>query len=186
MSSDDVLHSFWVPQLSGKQDAEPGKRYAGWEQPYIWFTAEKEGVYLGQCAELCGTQHAGMRLQVTVMAQEHYDAWLANQAKPAIVPQAGTPADNGRKLMMDAQYQCLVCHTIYGNDTMLGDTGPNLTHVASRNLLAGGMFERSDANLHQWITEPDSLKYGSKMVLNGTKLTSEEIDDIVAYLQSLE
>lgn len=186
MSSTDVLHSFWVPQLSGKQDAEPGERYAGAGQPFIWFVAEKEGNYVGQCAELCGTQHAGMRLQVNVVSQEAYDAWLANQAKPAKQPQAGTPEDRGRTLVTDPQYQCLVCHTIYGNDTMVGDTGPNLTHVASRNLMAGGVFERSDANLKQWLTDPESLKYGSKMVLNGTKLTTEQIDDIVAYLQSLE
>jgi cytochrome c oxidase subunit 2 len=186
MSSTDVLHSFWAPQLSGKQDAEPGDRYGGWEQPFIWFIADREGAFEGQCAELCGTQHAGMRLQVRVLSQADYDAWLANESRPAVQPRPGSAEARGRELVSDPKNLCLGCHTIYGNETMVGDTGPNLTHVAARNLMAGGVFERTDDKLHQWIRDPDSLKYGSKMVLTGVELTDGQIDDIVAYLQSLK
>jgi cytochrome c oxidase subunit 2 len=186
MQSEDVLHAWWVPQLSGKQDAEPGKRYAGWEKPFIWFRAEREGTFLGQCAELCGTQHAGMRIAAHVVSQAAYDEWLANQARPAVVPPAGSAAARGRELITTPANKCLACHTIYGNDTMLGVQGPNLTHVASRERLAGGTFERTDENLKKWIHHPDDLKYGSRMVLTGVTLTDEQIGDIVAYLQSLK
>ena len=186
LKSDDVIHSFWVPQLAGKQDAEPGWRYAGWEQPFIWFVADEAGVYEGQCAELCGTQHAGMRLRVTALAQADFDAWLANQAQPAVEPAAGSAAARGQALISEPKNKCLACHQIYGVPTMLGQTGPNLTHVASRQLLAGGVFENTAENLHQWIKNPESLKYGSRMVLEGVNLTDAEIDDIVAYLSSLK
>jgi cytochrome c oxidase subunit 2 len=186
LSSVDVLHSFWVPQLAGKQDAEPGTRYGGWEQPFIWFVAEREGVFEGQCAELCGTQHAGMRIRVRVVSQAGFDAWLANQAQPAAQPAPGSAEARGLALITTPTNRCVACHTIYGVPTMLGITGPNLTHVASRELLAGGVFDRTDDNLHDWISNPDALKFGSRMVLTGVTFTDEQLGDIVAYLQSLK
>lgn len=186
LRSDDVLHSFWVPQLAGKQDAEPGWRYGGWEQPFLWFVAERVGVFEGQCAELCGTQHAGMLLRVIAMEQAEFDAWLANQAQPAAEPAAGSAEARGLALIRDPKNKCLACHQIFGVPTMLGQSGPNLTHVASRTLLAGGVFENTPENLHQWIKSPESLKYGSRMVLDGVNMSDAEIDDIVAYLQSLK
>ena len=186
LKSDDVIHSFWVPQLAGKQDAEPGWRYGGWKQPFIWFVADKAGVFEGQCAELCGTQHAGMRLRVIAKPEAEFQAWLANQRRPAREPAAGSAEARGLALISDPQNKCLACHQIHGVKNMLGQTGPNLTHMASRELLAGGVFTNTPANLHQWIKNPDSLKFGSKMILTGVNLTDAQIDDIVAYLRSLE
>jgi cytochrome c oxidase subunit 2 len=160
LKSDDVIHSFWVPQLAGKQDAEPGWRYGGWQQPFIWFVADRPGVYEGQCAELCGTQHA-----------------VDGQRQPAKEPAAGSAEARGLALITDPKNKCLACHQIYGVKNMLGQTGPNLTHMASRELLAGGVFTNTPENLHQWIKNPDSLKFGSKMVLTDVNLTDAQIAD---------
>jgi cytochrome c oxidase subunit 2 len=148
--------------------------------------ADQPGVYEGQCAELCGTQHAGMRLRVTAVPEPEFQAWLAKQRQPAREPVAGSAEARGLALISDPKNKCLACHQVYGVKNMLGQTGPNLTHVASRELLAGGVFTNTPENLHQWIKDPDSLKYGSKMVLTGVNLTDAQINDIVAYLGSLE
>jgi cytochrome c oxidase subunit 2 len=186
MKSEDVIHSFWVPQLAGKQDALPGTRYAGNGQTFIWFVVDKPGVFEGQCAELCGTQHSGMRLRVEAVPRAEFDIWLAHQATLAAEPAPGSPEARGKALVTNPTSHCVACHTIYGVPTMLGVTGPNLTHVASRQLLAGGVYERSPDTLHAWLKNPQAVKPGTLMNLTGVNLTDAQIDDIVAYLQSLK
>jgi len=182
LESTDVLHSFWAPQLAGKVDAVPGARDAGFGQNSLWFVAAAAGRYEGQCAEFCGEQHAGMRLTVIALAPADYEDWLVGQAAPAAEPAFGTAAEHGRALV--GTKGCQACHTIEGVEAMTGKVGPNLTHVASRAMLAGGMFPNDAEHLRRWIDEPTDLKPGTTMP--GLELTPDEIADIVSYLQTLE
>jgi len=182
LHSADVIHSFWVPQLSGKMDAIPGPRQGGAGQNELWFTPEREGEYWGQCAELCGTQHAGMRFMVRVVSVEDFEGWLAEQALPAREPRPGSLEAEGRKLV--GQMACKGCHVIDGVDGMVGRVGPNLTHVSSRPFLAGAVFENTEENIARWVTRPDDLKPGSRMPSLG--LTPEQVEAVTAYLRSLD
>lgn len=182
LDSADVIHSFWVPQLAGKMDAIPGDRQGGYGRNELWFLPEREGDYWGQCAELCGTQHAGMRFLVRVVSEEAFAAWLEAQQRPAIEPRAGSLEAEGRDLV--AELACKGCHVIEGVEGMVGKVGPDLTHLASREHLAGAVFENTEENLRRWVDRPDDMKPGSKMPDLG--LTPEQVDAITAYLQSLE
>ncbi len=182
LDSTDVIHSFWVPQLAGKVDAVPGTRDGGAGQNHLWFVPEREGRFEGQCAELCGAQHAGMRLAVVAVSQEAFDAWLAEQDRPAAQPAPGSPEARGQAII--AEKACSGCHVIDGVPKMVGRTGPDLTHVASRPLLAGGVFENNPANLARWVDHPDDLKPSA--VMPDVGLTPDEITAVVAYLRSLK
>jgi cytochrome c oxidase subunit 2 len=144
VTSNDVIHSFWIPALNGKRDAVPG-------QSHPWkLQADEEGVYRGQCTEFCGLSHANMRMLVRAVPQDQYDAWLANQQKPAVEPAAGSEAEAG-KAVFNAQL-CSSCHLIDGvnNEKVASDKGvksqlvsgiaPDLTHFATRGTFAGSIF----------------------------------------------
>jgi len=179
--SDDVIHSFWVPQLSGKQDMVPGRTNS------IWFTPLFTGVFQGQCAELCGESHAHMKFQVEVDEQGAFDAWVASQNSAAAPPQAAGAA--GADLFISKG--CLACHTIDGT-LSAGVIGPNLTHVGGRSTLGAGMLENSVDGLARWIRDPDAVKPGNVMSRDGAMyqnaalaLTDAEIDALAAYLDGL-
>lgn len=176
LQSEDVLHSFWIPQLTGKVDMVPG------HDNRLWFTPEQARAepYLGQCAEFCGTSHANMRFRVFVHEQADFDAWVASQAADA-VPASGDLASGGEALF--TAKGCAGCHTIRGNPTALGQIGPDLTHLAARTTIAAGMLENNQGNLEDWLADPPGEKPGSKMPNLG--LSAEEIDQLVAYLQGL-
>ena len=171
LESADVIHSFWVPRLAGKKDLIPGHMNT------MWFNAEQVGLYLGQCAEYCGTQHAHMLLRVYADAPADFAAWLDAQAMPAIEDPTTTV---GRKVF--SEYACLNCHAIAG--TSSGMFGPNLTHLASRDTIGSGYIELTRANLRQWIADPQVLKPGCNMP--SLQLSDTELDAVTDYLMTLK
>jgi cytochrome c oxidase subunit 2 len=182
LDSADVVHSFWAPQLFGKQDAVPGERDGNFGQNSVWFVADRPGRFFGHCAEYCGAQHSGMRFEVVAMEPAAYEAWREAQQRPAPAPEAGSAAARGLELVTTRG--CQGCHTIDGVEGMVGKIGPNLTHVMSRPRLAGGVFETTPENLASWIGNPQALKPGTTMP--DLNVDEAAIADIVAYLQTLE
>ena len=169
----DVNHSFWVPRLAGKQDVIPGRVNT------MTMEADEPGMYLGQCTEFCGLSHANMRLRVFAHTPADFERWLADQQKPADSP-TDAIAKEGESIFMKT---CTACHAVDGTDAQ-GTTAPNLTHFASRTTFAGALFENDTANLRRWIDDPPAVKPGSLMP--DYNLTPEQIDAVVAYLQTLE
>lgn len=175
----DVLHSFWVPRLAGKQDYVPGHTRT------MRIQADNPGTYPGQCAEFCGLSHADMRFAVIAHTPAEFDRWLADQSKAAAPPTTDM-ARQGFELV--AGQGCLGCHTIEGHPQNAdARTGPNLTHFAEQAKFAGYTFPRTDENLKQWIRDPQSLKMGAQMPDwgGGTPLSEQQLDALVTYLQSL-
>jgi len=173
----DVIHSFWFPAMGGKRDVIPGRTNR------LWFTPSDIGQYPGQCAELCGTSHANMRMALMVQAPEEFQAWVAAQQLPPVEPEAGTLAAQGKQYF--TQGQCIVCHMIQG--VSAGVIGPNLTHVGSRTTIAGGIFPNDAADLGKWIINAPARKPGAKMLsLKDMAMSPEQVPAIVAYLQSLK
>ncbi|MEG9437903.1 cytochrome c oxidase subunit II [Edaphobacter sp. HDX4] len=171
----DVMHSFWVPALHGKVDLIPG-------QPnYIRLEASQAGEYEGQCAEFCGEEHSRMRLLAVAQPQSDYQAWLAGQRKAGAEP---TTADavEGQKIFLSGP--CAMCHQVRGTIAG-GRVAPDLTHLASRQLIAANSYKNNDAYLEAWITHAQSLKPGAEMP-NLTQFSGEQLHDLVAYLRQLQ
>jgi cytochrome c oxidase subunit 2 len=170
----DVIHSFWVPNLSGKKDLIPGKINT------IWLQADKPGVYRGQCAEYCGLQHARMALWVVAEPQDQFNAWRQNQTQTSVSP-ATDSQRYGQQVFLAAP--CVMCHAI--NGTPAGSNfGPNLTHVGSRNTIAAATLSNTREHLMQWIVNSQQFKPGNRMPQNN--LGQTELDALVDYLQSLK
>lgn len=172
LQSADVIHSFWVPQLAGKTDCIPNRTNETWIEPF------ETGIYLGNCAEYCGTQHAGMRLRVIVQSREAYDAWVANQKKPAVED----PAVAAGKLAFE-KTSCVNCHRMDGT-LAKGVFGPDLTHLASRQTIAAGEAPLNPESLREWLRDPQTMKPGALMP--DMKLTPQEVNDIADYLMTLK
>ncbi|MEW6154952.1 MAG: cytochrome c oxidase subunit II [Actinomycetota bacterium] len=170
----DVIHSFWVPSLAGKQDIIPGRTNK------MHFSADAPGVYLGQCTEFCGLSHANMRNRAIALPPAEFDEWVRNQQAPPREPAAGTDAEDG--FLLFTAKGCAGCHTISGVST--GNAGPDLTHFASRSTFAGSMFDTTPANLRTWLDNPPGVKPGAKMPALG--LTDDEITKLIAYLEILQ
>ena len=165
LTSADVDHSFWVPRLAGKTDLIPNRVNEMWMDP------QQAGLYLGQCAQYCGTQHAKMLLRVYVQSPSDF----------AQQDFAGNPAAaEGKTVFM--QNACISCHTISGT-VATGRFGPDLTHLASRDTIASGAIQNTSENLRKWIDNPDSMKPGSLMP--SMHLNSHDLDAITAYLSQL-
>lgn len=169
----DVVHSYWIPRLSGTQDVVPGRNNE------LTFTALEEGRYMGQCKEFCGLSHANMRLIVFAHDPADFLTWVAEQQKPAGTPTADSA--EGQKLFLEGA--CVNCHAIKGTDAA-ATTAPDLTHLASRETFAGATFRLNEANLAEWLRDPPAMKPGSLMPDYG--LSEDEITKLVAYLMSLE
>jgi cytochrome c oxidase subunit 2 len=180
VTSTDVIHSFWVPDLYGKIDANPGRVNR------ISFTARQEGTFRGVCAELCGAGHAGMLFRVTTVTPAEFQQWIQDQQAGRPGPGAGSggdPAAEGKAII--AQKPCGGCHTIPGVDGANGQVGPNLAGVASRTRIAGGAVPNNGPqDLERWITDPPSLKPGTAMPK--VPMTPDEAMKIVAYLETLK
>jgi cytochrome c oxidase subunit II len=169
----DVIHSFWVPQLTGKTDTIPGQTNVSWLQ------ARDPGRYLGQCTEYCGWQHAHMRLEVVAESRSDFARWRAQQLQPA--PPPGTAAQaRGRDLV---EYRCGLCHQVRGTAAGSG-VGPDLTHLESRRMIAAGALANQPGNLAAWIEDAQAIKPGNQMPNQG--LSAEQLQDVVAYLESLQ
>lgn len=174
----DVIHSFWVPRLTGAQDAVPGRTNI------TVITPVTTGEYWGQCKEFCGLSHSRMRLRVIVEESSDFEAWVADQRTDAVSP-TDSLAAQGEELFLNGA--CAGCHTISGT-TAAGTTGPNLTHLASRRTFAGAMLEMNEQNLRTWVADAPGVKPGSIMPsgIGEMGLTQEDVNAIVAYLMTLE
>jgi cytochrome c oxidase subunit 2 len=177
LTSADVIHSFWVPELHGKLDMLPDGPNT------LVLEADEPGEYLGACAEFCGLQHAGMNFLVIAQPRAEFDAWLAAQREPAEEP-AGEAARRGREVF--AAEGCAGCHEVVGGPTVSGprEAGPDLTHVGSRRTLAADTIANTAEQMTEWLRDPDEVKEGTTMP--APELTDDEISDLVAYLQGLE
>lgn len=174
LSSPNVIHSFWVPELQGKMDLVPG------EVNSMWIQADQAGIYWGECAEFCGTQHAKMNFLVIAQPAEEYQAWLQHQQQPATTP-TDPLAQAGQQVFLNAN--CLYCHAIRGTEAV-GNLGPDLTHLASRRTLGSAIQENTPGNLGGWIVGPQHIKPGNLMPQ--AELTSTELQALLAYLATLE
>ncbi|HXZ81720.1 MAG TPA: cytochrome c oxidase subunit II [Terriglobales bacterium] len=171
MLSADTDHSFWVPELAGKTDLIPNHPNRTWMDP------QRTGVFLGQCAQYCGTQHAKMLLRVSVDGPADFDAWVRAQQKPAI-EDAGAIA--GRRVF--ESNACMNCHAVAGTSAD-GRFGPDLTHLMSRATIAAGAAENTHNNLRLWIQNPRAIKPGSLMP--AMRLSDADLDAVVRYMETL-
>ncbi|WFU12765.1 cytochrome c oxidase subunit II (plasmid) [Rhizobium sp. CB3090] len=169
----DVIHSFWVPSLTGKRDLIPGRRNV------LILRADRPGIYRGQCAEFCGLQHSHMALFVIAEDNASFDRWAADQRSEARTPSDGE-AVAGKAVFMAKP--CAACHSIRGTEAS-GTTGPDLTHIASRQTIAAGLLDNTRGALAAWIADPQTLKPGNNMPM--VPLSSNELRQITAYMDSL-
>jgi cytochrome c oxidase subunit 2 len=167
--SADTDHSFWVPRLGGKTDLIPN------HPNHMWIDPHETGLFLGQCAQYCGTQHAKMLLRVYVQSREEFDRWVHEQQQ---TPQAG--ASVGERVFRSTA--CVNCHTVSGTPAK-GKFGPDLTHLITRDTIAAGAAPNTPERLRLWIKNPDAIKPGSKMPAMG--LSDHDLDAVTAYLETL-
>jgi cytochrome c oxidase subunit 2 len=173
LSAADVIHSFWVPNLAGKQDMIPGR------DNQLTILAEAPGVHRGQCAEFCGLQHAHMAVLVVAEPPAEFEAWLAAQRQSASPP-ADPLLREGQRIF--EQRPCGACHQVRGT-AAVGAVGPDLTHFASRLMLGAGVLPMTRGAIAAWIADPQTIKPGNAMPL--VPLTSDELQAVSAWLASL-
>jgi cytochrome c oxidase subunit 2 len=175
LRSDDVIHSFWVPQLAPKVDMIPGQRNQ------VVLDARRPGIYDGQCAEFCGLQHAHMRFVVVAQEPADYRAWLDARREAPPRPAAGTEAADGEAVFLDQA--CSGCHRVAGTQAA-GTKGPDLSDMGSRPTLGAGTAPNDPETLARWIRDAPALKPGVKMP--PIELSDREARAVVAYLDSLD
>jgi cytochrome c oxidase subunit 2 len=169
--SADTDHSFWVPRLAGKTDLIPNHPNSTWVDPH------ETGIFLGQCAQYCGTQHAKMLLRVYVQTRDEFDRWVQEQIRPA---QVGNTVSEGQRIF--ERTACINCHAAAGTAAN-GLFGPDLTHLMSRDTIGSGAAPNTHDNLRRWIQDPSFIKPGSKMPAMG--LSDAEVNAVTAYLETL-
>lgn len=200
LESKNVIHSFWVPQLTGKTDVVPGHANTK------WFQADKEGTYRGQCTEFCGLEHAEMEFYVIAKTTDNFTSWVSEQQQKA--QNSTDPNVVAGKTLFTSQ-GCQACHGIVGNNlTSFTDAnaalkiGPNLTHFGSRRTIAGGVLswdpatcvvtgsgdnaaiaDEASCNLYKWLHSPQTVKPGNDMTIG--QLTDTQVAQLIAYLESL-
>jgi cytochrome c oxidase subunit II len=173
-TTDDVIHSFWIPELNRKIDLIPGRTNR------LLLDADRPGTYEGHCAEFCGLQHAHMVATVIAQPPAAFRAWLSNMAKPARAP-ATEQEKRGHDVFLSQP--CSACHSLRGSKAS-GDVGPDLTHLQTRARLAAGTIPNDPAHLAGWIVDPQHFKPGNKMP--ALKLGGSDFADLLAYLESLK
>ncbi len=174
VQSADVIHSFWVPQLGRKIDAIPGRNN------FIWLEASRPGEYQGRCAEFCGNQHAWMNFTVYAHDPKEYAQWQHDE-NVTLASVTESAAEAGEKLFFSQT--CVNCHTIDGTAATM-TIGPNLTHIARRKEIGGGVLQNSPDNLRRWLKNPQAIKPGCKMP--NFNLSDEQVQQLAAYLESLD
>ena len=174
LKSNDVIHSFWIPNLHGKKDLMPGRTAT------IQFRADKPGTYQGVCAEYCGLQHAYMAFDVVALPPERFDAWAEAQRKPAPEP-ADALTRRGHELFLTGS--CMLCHAVQGTSAN-ARVAPNLTHIASRAHLGAGILRNTPEALAAWITDAQKIKAGVNMPAH--ILPGDDLNALVAYLRTLQ
>ena len=174
LKSNDVIHSFWIPNLAGKQDLIPGRVTDAQLLP------RKTGLFRGQCAEFCGKQHAHMAFTVVAQSEAEFERWLNGQRALAQRPTTDRQ-QRGQEVFLAKP--CSVCHTVLGTPAH-GHVGPDLTHIASRTSIAARTLTTSHQNLASWIQNSQAVKPGNHMPPH--ELSADDVDAVVAYLQSLQ
>ncbi len=174
LSTADVIHSFWVPQLQVKKDQIPGM------DNRMWIVADEPGRYRGQCAEYCGLQHARMAFYVVAQPPAEFEQWLAREAAPATTPTAGGAAA-GRDIFLSSS--CAGCHAVRGT-TAAGTLGPDLTHLASRETIGAGVLPLTRDNLADFVRNAQHAKPGATMP--PTEIPPDQLSTLVDYLIGLE
>jgi cytochrome c oxidase subunit 2 len=173
VTSRDVIHSFWAPNLQGKRDLIPGYTTA------IWMQADQAGVFRGQCAEFCGLQHAHMAFAVIAEPEADYQRWLEAMRQPARAPESDAER-RGQEIFMTSR--CAGCHTVQGTDAH-GQVAPDLTHIASRSTVGAGTLPNTPAHLAAWVRDSQASKPGNQMPPN--PLNPIDLQALVAYLETL-
>jgi cytochrome c oxidase subunit II len=173
LSSVDVIHSFWVPQLSGKMDTVPNR------ENFLWMDPRQPGEYVGNCAEYCGTQHANMLVRIVAQTPADFKEWMANQQHVAV--NASSESVPGKQVF--ESLSCVNCHMVKGTSAV-GKFGPDLTHLMSRRTIAAGVLRNTRSDLRAWIDDPQRPKPGCFMP--SMKLTDGELDQVVDYLETLK
>jgi cytochrome c oxidase subunit II len=174
LQSNDVIHSFWLPNMHGKKDLIPNYPTTFYFQP------DKVGTYWGQCAEFCGYQHAQMRFIVVVETAEDFALW-ANAQRQTPPPPSDPVQQHGQQIFLTSV--CTQCHTIQGTPAA-ARVGPNLTHVASRQYIAAGSLQNTRDHLRSWITDPQQFKPGIRMPMN--TYSDDDLNALVSYIESLK
>ncbi|MEO7085115.1 MAG: cytochrome c oxidase subunit II [Gemmatimonadaceae bacterium] len=174
LTSADVIHSFWVPNLAGKTDLIPGTTNIA------WIEADTSGTWRGTCAEYCGMQHAHMALTVVAELPGDFNRWTEAQRGVSAAPTDSATLDGEAAFLSS---QCVYCHTVRGTQAS-GRIGPDLTHIGSRLTIASGMLANTRGNLGGWIENPDQLKPGTKMP--AVPLGAGQLEAIITYLESLK
>ncbi|MGE5248965.1 MAG: cytochrome c oxidase subunit II [Bacteroidota bacterium] len=175
LTSADVIHSFWVPELHGKMDLIPGQTNT------ITIEADRVGTYRGQCAEFCGVQHAHMAFLVIAQKADDFNAWVDGQNSSSLQPQVGSIEQAGQQAFLGSA--CVYCHTIQGTNAS-GHLGPDLTHLASRQTIGADLLPNTPGNLAGWILNSQSMKPGNHMPpmdMNGV-----QVQALLAYLATLK
>ncbi len=172
LMSADTDHSFWVPELGGKTDLIPNR------VNHMWMDPPKPGIYLGQCSQYCGVQHAKMLLRVSVDRPEDFAAWVHAQQQTVVQDEKVLA---GRRVF--ERTSCINCHAVRGTIAD-GRFGPDLTHLMSRTTIASGAVENTHSNLYRWVQNPDTFKPGSLMP--AMKLSDPDLNALVAYLETLQ
>lgn len=172
--SNDVIHSFWIPELHGKQDLIPGHRNT------TWIRADRPGTWKARCAEFCGFQHAKMAFDVVAESPAQFNQWYVSQLASA-KPPTDSSAIRGQDVFV--QRTCIMCHSIAGTPAGSG-VGPELTHIASRPSIAAGSLPNTRENLARWILNPQLIKPGVKMPPN--PLAPADMNALLDYLETLK
>jgi len=175
LKSNDVIHSFWVPNLMGKRDLIPGK-----DVNTLLLQVDQAGTYRGQCAEFCGHEHAKMAFFLVAQSPQEFESWMNDQRRPAVDP-TGNEAQTGQHIFLTTT--CVMCHRIRGT-IAAASTGPDLTHIAGRLRLASGTLSNTPQNLGDWINHAQQIKPGAKMPSH--RLSSDDLNAVVAYLETLK
>ncbi|WP_136637373.1 cytochrome c oxidase subunit II [Pseudooceanicola onchidii] len=174
LTSDKVIHSFWIPALGGKMDMFPGR------DTMISLLPERAGTYRGQCAEFCGASHAWMAFAAVALEPAEFDAWLEAEAADAVAPQ-DEAAQRGQEVFLNEG--CGACHAVRGTPAV-GLVGPDLSHVGSRKTLGAGRSSMTLQNLEAWIAHTEDLKPEVKMP--SYDLTGTDLADLAHYLNGLK
>ncbi len=175
LKTQDVIHSFWAPNLAGKLDMIPGRVNR------MTFSATAPGIYRGQCAEYCGAQHALMAFYIVATSPRDFEAWFAQQVGSP--PEPATPfLASGRQHFLSAG--CGSCHTVRGTPAD-GRFGPDLTRVGSRLSIGAGSYPVNIGTLAGWTSSAQHLKPGNPMPSFGN-LQGEQLRAIAAYMESLK
>lgn len=174
LTSTDVIHSLWIPNLQGKKDLIPGRTAT------LNLRADRPGTYHGQCAEFCGLEHALMALLVEAEPNDRYEAWAARQRTAAPQP-ATAQLQRGQQVFLNGT--CVMCHAVQGTPAN-AHLGPDLTHLAGRQTIGAGIFPNNRGHLAGWIADPQSLKPGVNMPAN--ILAPDDLQALLDYLETLK